>query len=230
MMGMEAGQSAFGDTYAWFRKLVTESLGSLLQGSSLIDHKLADALEQGLNERFLQVMTREAEALPLTETDELSVDWLNGRRTPDANQLLKAAITGLHLGTDAPRIMRALVESTCFGAKAIVDRFNDQGVPVRGLIGLGGVAKKSPYIMQVMADVMQMPIRIHRSEQTCAAGAAMFAATAAGIYPRVENAMEQMGQGFDAIYHPNKAYADHYANRYRRYQQLGNHIAGYQTI
>ena len=116
----------------------------------------------------------------MNENDELAVDWLNGRRTPDANQLLKAAILNLNLGTDAPRIFKALVEATCFGAKAIVDRFNDEGVPVKGLIGLGGVAKKSPYIMQMMADVMNMPIRIHRSEQTCAAGAAMFAATAAG--------------------------------------------------
>ncbi len=123
-----------------------------------------------------------AEKLPLDEDDELSVDWFNGRSTPDANQVLKAAISGLNLGTDAPHIFKSLVEATCFGAKAIVDRFNEQGVPVKGLIGLGGVARKSPYIMQMMADVMDMPIRIHQSEQTCAAGAAMFAATAAGIY------------------------------------------------
>ena len=77
-------------------------------------------------------------------------------------------------------MFRALVEATCFGAKKIVDRFNDEGIPVKGLIGLGGVAKKSPFIMQMMADTMNMPIRIHKSEQTCALGAAMFAATAAG--------------------------------------------------
>jgi ribulose kinase len=72
---------------------------------------------------------------------------------------------------DAVSVFRAIVEATCFGAKAIVDRFNEQGVPVKGLIGLGGVARKSPFIMQMMADVMNMPIRIHRSEQTCALGA-----------------------------------------------------------
>jgi L-ribulokinase len=92
-------------------------------------------------------------------------------------------------------MFRALAEATCFGAKAIVDRFVEQGIPVKGLIGLGGVAKKSPFIMQMMADVMNMPIRIHRSEQTCALGAAMFAATLAGIYEKVEDAMQAMGHG-----------------------------------
>jgi L-ribulokinase len=117
-----------------------------------------------------------------------------------------------------------LVEATCFGAKAIVDRFNIQGVPVKGLIGLGGVAKKSPYVMQTMADVINMPIRIHRSEQTCAAGAAMFAATAAGIYKKVEDAMDTMGQGFDAGYKPNKKHIGLYNDRYEKYIKLGEFI------
>jgi len=224
MMGMEAGQSAFGDTYAWFRKMTTASVGKLLRQSSLINGELARALEEELNDRFIDSVSKEAAALPLTDKDELAIDWLNGRRTPDANQALKAALIGLHLGTDAPRILRALIESTCFGAKSIVDRFNEQGVAIKGLIGLGGVARKSPYIMQVMADVMQMPIRIHRSEQTCAAGAAMFAATAAGIFTKVEDAMAQMGQGFDIEYKPNSAYANHYAKRYGRFKALGNFV------
>jgi L-ribulokinase len=157
---------------------------------------------QKASDRLIADLSADAAALPLNEGDELALDWLNGRRTPDANQELKAAIITLALGSDAPRIFKALVEATCFGAKAIVDRFNQQGIPVKGLIGLGGVAKKSPYIMQVMADVMNMPIRIHKSEQTCAIGAAMFAATAAGLYSNVEDAMEAMGQGFDITYEP----------------------------
>lgn len=224
MMGLEAGQSAFGDTYAWFRNLIVKQAGKLLRSSSLIDPQLAAALEADLSDRFIREISKEAAALPLDEKDELAVDWLNGRRTPDANQELKAAINGLQLGSDAPRVFRALVESTCFGAKAIVDRFRDQGIPVKGLIGLGGVAKKSPYIMQMMADVMQMPIRIHRSEQTCAAGAAMFAATAAGLFPNVEAAMAQMGQGFDAAYQPNRELAGHYQKRYQQYQSLGTYL------
>jgi L-ribulokinase len=126
------------------------------------------------------------------------------------------------LGSDAPRLFKAWVEATCFGAKAIVDRFNNEGVPVKGLIGLGGVARKSPYIMQVMADVMNMSIRIHRSEQTCALGAAMFGATAAGLYPKVEDAMNAMGQGFDLEYKPNPKAAAIYAKRYQKYLDTGN--------
>ncbi len=78
--------------------------------------------------------------------------------------------------------------------------------------------------MQTMADIMNMPIRIHSSEQTCAAGAAMFAATAAGIYEKVEDAMNAMGQGFDVIYYPDEAKSSVYAKRYERYKQLGKFI------
>lgn len=221
MMGMEAGQSAFGDTYAWFRSVLAWPLNNLLKNTTLVDSVTAGLLQKEFSDNIIRNLTAEAEKLPLEEKAEIAVDWLNGRRTPDANQELKAVIAGLNLGTDAPRIFKALVEATCFGAKAIVDRFNSEGVPVKGLIGLGGVARKSPYIMQVMADVMDMPIRIHSSEQTCAVGAAMFAATAAGIYTKVEDAMAAMGTGFDAEYHPNKANVGTYAKRYERYKALG---------
>jgi L-ribulokinase len=221
MMGMEAGQSAFGDTYAWFKNILSWPLHNLLQNSTVINISTAEKLIKELSDKMIHELSLAAAKLPLDEADELSIDWLNGRRTPDANQLLKASITGLDLGTDAPRIFKSLVEATCFGAKAIVNRFTQQGIPVKGLIGLGGVAKKSSYIMQTMADVMNMPIKIHKSEQTCAAGAAMFAATAAGIYKNVEEAMTAMGQGFEKEYFPDKNKAEIYAKKYQRYQQLG---------
>jgi len=224
MMGMEAGQSAFGDAYAWFRNILSWPLQQVLSQSSLIPADTASALVAESVDKIIPELTRQAASLPLSMESELAVDWFNGRRTPDASQLLKGAVTGLDLGTSAPRLFRAIVESTCFGAKAIVDRFNSEGVPVKGLIGMGGVARKSPFIMQMMADVMNMPIRIHRSEQTCAVGAAMFAATAAGIYKKVEDAMAAMGQGFDAEYHPNHLTAPIYAERFKRYQELGQYI------
>jgi L-ribulokinase len=226
MMGMEAGQSAFGDVYAWFRNLLSWPFNTLLSSSAVIDKETVELLKKEINDNLIKELSSAASALPLNESDELAVDWLNGRRTPDADQTLKAAISGLNLGTDAPRFFKTLVEATCFGAKAIVDRFNQEGVKVKGLIGLGGVAKKSPYIMQVMADVMDMPIRIHKSEQTCAMGAAMFAATAAGVYGTVEQAMEAMGQGFDAVYKPNKDNTRLYRERYRRYGKLGGFVEG----
>ncbi len=224
MMGMEAGQSAFGDTYAWFKNILMWPLQNLLRDSSTIDAATANTLIEEISGKIIARLSEEAQKLPLNENDELSVDWLNGRRTPDADQLLKAAVSGLSLGTDAPRFFKALVEGTCFGAKAIVDRFIKEGVEVKGLIGIGGVARKSPYIMQTMADVMNMPIKIHRSEQTCATGAAMFAATAAGIYEKVEDAMKAMGLGFDKEYIPDKEKAEIYAKRYLKYQQLGQFI------
>jgi L-ribulokinase len=226
MLGLEAGQSAFGDTYAWFKNLLSWPLNDLLSQSKLIDSQTAAALKSEIAAKIIPELSRQAALLPLDENTELSVDWLNGRRTPDANQELKSAIAGLSLGSDAPRIFRALAESTCFGAKRIVDRFNSEGVPVKGLIGIGGVAKKSPYIMQMMADVLQMPIRIHQFEHTCALGAAMFAATAAGIYPKVEDAMAAMGGGFDVEYQPDKQNADIYSRRYKKYILLGEFVEG----
>ncbi|MEO7394266.1 MAG: ribulokinase, partial [Chitinophagaceae bacterium] len=230
MLGMEAGQSAFGDTYAWFKNILLWPLNNLLKNSSVIHASTGENLIKELGDKIIIELSLAAEKLPLCAEDELSVDWLNGRRTPDANQLLKATISGLNLGTDAPHIFKSLVEATCFGAKAIVERFIQQGIPVKGLIGLGGVAKKSSYIMQTMADVMNMPIRIHKSEQTCAAGAAMFAATAAGIYKNVQDAMNAMGQGFEKEYFPDNSKVEIYAKRYLKYQQSGKFIEQQTTI
>lgn len=211
MIGLEAGQSAFGDAYAWFKNLLSWPLQEIED----------ETLRNNITDNLINRLSTEAAKIPLNEKDELALDWLNGRRTPDADQLVKGAFTGLDLSTDAPRMFKALVEATCFGAKAITDRFIEEGIPVKGLIALGGVARKSPYVMQTMADVMNMPIRIHSSEQTCAAGAAMFAATAAGLYPTVEDAMKAMGQGFDKEYKPIRKNASIYKRRFKRYKKLG---------
>ena len=224
MTGLEAGQSAFGDAYAWFRNVLAWPIQTLLAKSDLLSPEILKALIEETVDNIIPELSKQAAQISPEENAELAIDWFNGRRTPDANQELKGVIGGLGLGSDAPRIFRAVVEATCFGAKRIVDRFNEEGVPVKGLIGLGGVAKKSPFIMQMMADVMDMPIRIHKSEQTCALGAAMFAATAAGLYPKVEDAMNAMGQGFDAEYHPNPENVPVYKKRYELYKQLGKSV------
>ena len=221
MIGLEAGQSAFGDSYAWLKKMVLTPVIDILSNTKITDEETITKLIDELSTQFISELSRKANELPLSLSDPIATDWLNGRRTPDANQLLKSGITGLNLSTDAVMLFKTIVESTCFGAKAIVDRFNEEGVPIKGLIGLGGVAKKSPYIMQVMSDVMNMPIRIHKSEQTCALGAAMFAATAAGEYDKVDDAMIAMGQGFDTTYYPNESNTEFYNQRMEQYKKLG---------
>ncbi len=224
MIGMEAGQSAFGDVYAWFANLLSWPLQNIILNSDLIDKALAQKLvEEASNNMILELSNAAAKLEPRAD-GIIALDWLNGRRTPDANQALKGAIAGLNLASDAPRIFRALVEATCFGARKIVDRFIEEGIPIKGVIGLGGVAKKSPFVMQVMADVLNRPIRIARSEQTCALGAAMFAAVAADIHSSVADAMQAMGSGFDAEYLPNPENAAKYDVIYQKYVTLGDHI------
>jgi L-ribulokinase len=177
-----------------------------------------------VSDRLIDELSRQAENIPVDESGVLALDWMNGRRTPDANQLLKGAVTGLNLGSDAPRIFRALVESTAFGAKAIADRFRTEGVPIRGVVALGGVAKKSPFIMQIVSDVMNMPIRVPRSEQTCALGAAMYAAVVAGLYPTLGDAMKAMESGWEREYAPRADYARQYHVLYERYSALARFI------
>ena len=221
MTGLEAGQSAFGDTYAWFRDLLNWPLTELLKKSKVLGPGIAELVQREIAEMILPELSQKAAFLPHSEQAELALDWLNGRRTPDANQQLTGTISGLNLGSNAPRIYRSLAEATCFGARSIVERFETEGIGLKGVIGLGGVAKKSPYIMQLMADVLQMPIRVHKNLNTCTLGAAMFAATAYGVYPKVEDAMRAMGSGFDRVYTPDHGTAEFYEKRYQRYRALG---------
>ncbi len=194
MLGLEAGQSAFGDIYAWFKNLLEWPLMNILHETRLVDAKTREKLVSETSGKIIDRLSEEASKIPIGESGLVALDWLNGRRTPDANQNLKGAITGLTLGSDAPRLFRALVEATAFGSKAINDRFIDEGVRIDGVIALGGVAKKSPFVMQVVADVLNRPIKVARSEQACALGSAMAAAVAAGIYPSTSEAQAKMGE------------------------------------
>lgn len=217
MLGLEAGQSAFGDLYAWFKNLLAWPLRHILNE---FDENLGEKVEA----RILKELNQQAAQIEVTEELEWAMDWWNGRRTPDADLLLTGSIHGLRLGSDAPRVFRALVEATAFGSKSIVERFISEGIPIKGLIALGGISRKSDFIMQVMADVIGMPIKVHRSEQTCAIGGAMFAATIAGIYPHVQAAMQSMGQGFDKEFTPDPARQKIYQKRYEKYrnQSIGD--------
>ena len=202
-VGLEAGQSAFGDVYAWFKDMLLWPAENILNTSKLLTDQQKNELLTEMADSMIPVLSKEASKLSVEETSELALDWHNGRRTPDANQNLKGAIAGLSLGSDAPRIFKALVEATAFGAKAIVERFIEEGVRIEGVIALGGVAKKSDYVMQVMCDVLNKPILVASSDQACALGSAMAASVAGGIHPTFEEARKRMGSGFETEYLPD---------------------------
>jgi L-ribulokinase len=224
LLGLEAGQSAFGDVYAWFKDVISWPVTSILANTELLDADTRTKLVDDVMDRIIPVLTAEAEKIDIGESGIVALDWMNGRRTPDANQSLKGAVMGLNLGSDAPKIFRALVEATVFGSKKIIDRFLSEGVRVDGVIALGGVAKKSPFVMQVMADVLNMSIKVARSEQTVALGAAMFAAVAAGIYESIEKAQGAMGAGFDAEYKPIPENVKKYKSLYEAYGRFGDFV------
>ncbi len=224
MLGLEAGQSAFGDVYAWFKNLLMWPIEQFIPQSNSIDSNTKERLISEISERIIPALSEQAKTIPIEESGIVALDWLNGRRTPDANQNLKGAITGLTLGSDAPRIFRALVEATAFGSKKIVDRFIAEGVEIKGVIALGGVAKKSPFVIQVVADVLNMPIKVARAEQACALGSAMAAAVVGGIYTTIEEAQKAMGSGFEKEYIPEPEKAEKYRILYEKYSKLGEFV------
>ncbi|MFA5587765.1 MAG: ribulokinase [Mariniphaga sp.] len=221
MLGLEAGQSAFGDIYAWFRKVLDWPLKNILSETRLVDENIRKKLIEETSDKIIAELSEEAAKIPPAESGIIALDWMNGRRTPDANQNLRGAIAGLNLGSDAPRIFRALVEATAFGTKAISDRFESEGVRIDGVVALGGVAKKSPFVMQVIADVLNMPIKVARSEQASALGSAMAAAVAGGIYSTLFEAQEKMGSGIETEYHPIPENAKAYSILYEKYVKFG---------
>ncbi len=225
-VGLEAGQSAFGDIYAWFKRVVAWPVENIIKNSTVISDDVKEKLIAETLDKIIPQLSEEAMKISPDETSVLALDWMNGRRTPDANQEVHGAITGLTLGSTAPKIFRALVEATAYGSKAIVDRFEREGVEIKEIIGLGGVAKKSVFVMQTLADVLNMPIKVATTEQTCAFGAAMFAAVAGGVYEKVEDAQKAMGKGFEKTYLPNPDLVPVYQKIYEEYQKLGAFIEG----
>jgi len=221
MIGLEAGQSAFGDVYAWFKNVLAWPVVNILSKTTLIDEATKQKLIDETLDQIIPALSVEAAKVPVSESTILATDWMNGRRTPDANQLVKGTITGLNLGSSAPLIFRALVEATAYGSKAIVDRFIENGVKINEIIGIGGIALKSPFVMQTMADVLNMPIKVAKSEQACAFGTSMFAAVVAGVYEKVEDAQKAMGMGFAHEFYPDKENAALYSKLYKDYIKLG---------
>ncbi len=221
-IGYEAGQSAYGDYYAWFRNLLMWPVKALVAAESS-----ASRLDvAGIEKRLLRELEEAAAAIEPSDSSVVALDWINGRRTPWANQKLTATVSGLTLGTDAPTLMRALLESTAFGARAIIEAFEAGGIAIERIMAIGGVARKSALGMQILADVTGREIQVTAGDQSCAIGAAVFAATAAGLYPDIFTAQKALSAGVERTHKPDPARKAVYDRLYERYLRLGKFIEG----
>lgn len=214
MIGFEAGQSAFGDIYNWFKKLMLKPTFDILGDD------LTSELKENLDDNFFAYITAEASKIELMENDLVFTDYHNGRRTPDADFTLDASAKGFNLSTHAGHFFKALVEATAFGSRAIMERFAAFDIPIKNVIATGGIPNKSPYVVQVLADVMGVEIQVVDSDQTCALGSATFAATASGFYEDVTTAKKNIAAQISKTYKPNTERQKIYETLYETYKDL----------
>ncbi|MBS1721932.1 MAG: ribulokinase [Armatimonadetes bacterium] len=194
MMGIEAGQSAVGDLFNWcVGKLETKG-----------HQELAD----------------EASQLLPGESGLLALDWNNGNRTVLVDPLLTGLLVGQTLHTTEAHIYRALIEATAFGARKIIERIEEFGVTIDEVVVCGGIAEKSPLTMQIYADVCGRPMKLSRSGQTCALGAAIMGSVAGGAHGSVLQAVGAMTGAKDTVYAPEGRARATYDRLYGLYTQL----------
>ncbi|QDU87056.1 Ribulokinase [Pirellulimonas nuda] len=199
--GLEAGQSAVGDIFNWFVK----QLSPAAYGNDASAHaKLTDA----------------AAKLRPGESGLVALDWNNGNRTILVDPLLTGLLVGQTLHTTAAEVYRALVEATAFGALTIIKRVEEYGVKVEQVVNCGGIAEKNAMVMQIYADICGRPMKISRSSQTCALGAAIFGAVAAGAHPSVEGAQTAMTGFKETVYQPISKNVAVYEELYTIYRTL----------
>ena len=207
--GYEAGQTGVGDIFAWFA-----------------DHAVPAPYTEEAARRGMSVhdlLSAEAATQPAGAHGLIALDWLNGNRSVLVDHHLSGVVAGLTLATRAPDIYRALIESTAFGTRVIIDAFESAGIGVSELVIAGGLAANE-LIMQVYADVTRRPLGLVSSGQGPALGSAIHAAVAAGAYPDVPAAAAAMGSHRPAVYGPDPASADVYDNLYAEYVTLHDYF------
>jgi L-ribulokinase len=200
--GIEAGQSAVGDIFLWF-----------------VNHLVPDSYGATPDEKFEGLARAAAQQKP-GEHGLLALDWNNGNRTILIDVRLSGLLIGQTLHTEAHEIYRALIEATAFGALRIIERIEEYGVPVTEIVNCGGLAVKNPLLMQIYADVTGRPMKVARSDQACALGAAIFGAVAAGAFETVADAQAAMCGVRDTVYQPDPDRRAIYAELYTLYRQL----------
>jgi L-ribulokinase len=201
MYGLEAGQSAVGDIFNWF-----------------VDHVAGGQFDSPADAHA--ALTREAGRLRAGESGLLALDWNNGNRTVLVDPLLTGLLVGQTLYTTPAEIYRALIEATAFGALTIIRRFEEYGVKVRHVVNCGGISAKNDLVLQVYADVCNRPMKISRSAETCALGAAIFGSVAGGAHRTVRAAQRRMTGLKKKEFRPNRDAVRVYARLYEQYRKL----------
>jgi L-ribulokinase len=207
--GYEAGQSGVGDIFAWF---VENSVPPAY-------HEQARALGIDVHEHLSALGAAQA----VGEHGLVALDWWSGNRSVLVDHDLSGVLVGMTLATRPHEIYRALIESTAFGARKIIDAFNGSGVPVREFIAAGGLLKNAP-LMQCYADVIGQPISVIGSDQGPALGSALHAAVAAGVHTDVYAAAAAMGRLGAEVYEPDAARHNAYDELYALYGSLHDHF------
>ncbi len=216
LVGVETGQAAFGDIFAWFKKLLMWPIQCFKE---ILPPEQYESLWGTLDENLLPMLQTYARQLADTPFP-ISLDWFNGRRYPDTDDFQTAVISGLRLGMEAPVLYRSLVFGAVCGLKRIIRGFEEQKIEISNVIAVGGISKKSEYVMQMMADVLEKDIAIVDADQTCALGAAIYAAVGSGVYADEQEASAHMAAKVTHIFHPDVGKYEFYRARYAEYLRL----------
>lgn len=221
MVGFEAGLSAFGDVYAWFKRLLCYPLRDVLSQTELVDAPTRDRLVEETGDKLMDALTEAAAALPQRVDAPQATDWLNGRRNPYPDPSLTGSLLGLTLSTSAPELYYAFAEATAFATKAIIDHLEKNGVEIDRLVGIGGISQKSPFVMQMLADVMNREVVVAGCPQACAMGAVVYASVIAGCHASVPEAQEALCRFPSTTFFPDAERHTIFLRRYARYRQIG---------